>query len=385
MTDAQPWLEDPDEYEGVGADPRNRRYDHDTALLDARLNPVRRNRVHARPQATPTPGRPTGFPTIRGLLTTSTALAVPRPAALVHRLDGHDGSHYQWDAGPVRMDVLEAWCWWLAWKATQSTRYIDPTFTRTRELAHRRFRQFFAYHWLSSITDPEAQAAHTLRAVGPLDDGEGFMLDAEEAGITVEWCLGWLEAVERRTHRPASVYSGLYVAGGSIWRSAAIRESRYGPRPMHLAAYIDPAKLWARMQSLGVAHLPVHLWQYSSNGPVPGISGRADMNTVLDEATVYRSCYPAVRPMPTPRPTPIPDPTPTPTDPTEDDEMSLPILTNAEAFPGGDNPVDPMERKYVLNDDGSKRHISYTEWVARGAKPGTPLTWEQLGEFPGAT
>lgn len=34
MSDLHPWLEDDDEFEGVGAHPDNPRYDHDTALAD---------------------------------------------------------------------------------------------------------------------------------------------------------------------------------------------------------------------------------------------------------------------------------------------------------------------------------------------------------------
>lgn len=241
---------------------------------------------------------------------------------LVRQLHGHDGSHHQFDAGPVDLLALRRACWWLAWKATQKLKYVDPTFATIRRSAQT-FDQFFAYHWLTPgvDADPEEQAAHYLRTIGELRDGEGVMLDAEERGITVSDCLRWLEAVESQTRRPASVYTGLYVASGALWRSSAIRESRYGLRPMHLAAYVSENDLWSRLTQLGVTGLPIHAWQYSSNGPVPGITGRADMNVILDPEVMHRACWPARKPQPQPDPVQPPAPDPAPTQPEEEDDV----------------------------------------------------------------
>lgn len=194
------------------------------------------------------------------------------------RLDGADLSHHQDDAGPIDWPALRAATWWIATKATQSTQYVDPTFNaHWAQMAAQGFTHRGLYHWLSHTTDPAAQAAHFLTCVGTLHVGEFCMLDAEEAGITAAQVLAWLRAVEAVTHRPCAVYTGAYVAGGTIWQTAEIRNSVYGPRPMHLAAYTTEAKAKALP---GVAANPWSAWQWSSNGPVPGVVGRCDMNRV---------------------------------------------------------------------------------------------------------
>lgn len=193
------------------------------------------------------------------------------------RLDGIDGSHWQYDAGPVDLDTVhQIPTFWIAWKATQSTTYADPTFARTRT-AWTQFTHRGAYHWLSSITDPAAQAEHFLSVVGTLVPGEFAMLDAEEAGITVAKCLAWCRAVEARTRRPVVVYTGAYVTGGTIWQNTELRHSLYGQRPFILAAYISEARARALP---GVAAYPWQAWQFSSNGPVAGITGRCDMDRI---------------------------------------------------------------------------------------------------------
>lgn len=227
-------------------------------------------------------------------------------AELVHRLDGPDCSHWQSDAGHLDLSVTRAVpTHFLGWKATQSTGYIDPSFNTFRGIASAlKFNWVLPYHWLSSTTDPVAQADHYLAVVGTFRPCEGAMLDAEEAGITVEKCLAWLERVEAVTHRPSSVYTGIYVAGGSIWKDARIRSSKYGPRMMHLAAYVSSDNLVARLTKLGLIELPIDAWQWSSNGPVPGITGRCDMNAVFN----LKGYDSIVAPAPPPAPWPPFDP-----------------------------------------------------------------------------
>lgn len=280
--EAAPWLEADHEFEGVGAHRLNPRYDP----VD---EPVPQDKV-----------RLSGLPVPRLQMMSPVGLAAR--AVAPYRLDGHDGSHHQYDAGPVDITTLAANTWVLWWKATQSTSYTDPTFFKTwarRTL----FRNRFAYHWLSSTTDVHQQADHFSQIVGLLGPGDGAMLDAEEGGITAAGCLAWCEAVEAVTHRPVSVYTGLYVSGGSIWKSDALRMSQYGPRAFHVAAYVTEENLRARIISTGSQNYPWQAWQFSSNGPVPGITGRADMNRVDD-----RGAYDLATLLNTPQPQPQPQP-----------------------------------------------------------------------------
>lgn len=233
------------------------------------------------------------------------------------RFDGADLSHYQDDAGPIDWPTLRANSWWCATKATQGARSTDPTFTEhRRQMGLQRFTHQLFYHWLSPNVDPHTQADHYLDTVLPLTPPEGAMLDAEEAGITVDQVLAWCETVEAITMRPAAVYTGAYTAGGTIWQSTKVRHSAYGPRPMHLAAYTTEAEA---LKLPGVKAYPWSAWQYSSNGPVPGVVGRCDMNRIDNIAHYDTACGVF---------TPVPPP------PLEDDDVK-PLYFSIEDAPGG--------------------------------------------------
>ena len=349
MTEPAPWLELDSEFEGVGAHRLNPRYD---------------------PVDEPSPQSKARLAAL--VVPKLTLVAPVGPAARLvapYRLDGHDGSHHQFDAGPVDLHVLADATWILWWKATQSTSYTDPTFGHVwgnRTL----FRNRLAYHWLSSTTDPVQQANHYLQVVGKLGPGDGVMLDAEEGGITAAGCLAWCEAVEAVTHRPASVYTGLYVSGGTIWKSDALRQSKYGPRAFHVAAYVTEESLRARMISTGSQNYPWQAWQFSSNGPVPGITGRADMNRVDDKAA-----YDLATSLTAPAPIP-----PNPNPPLGDDEMA--VITNSEphTFTDG-NTYPPGVVKWIAGVE--KRHLQSEEWQALyGAVAGVALSNEALASIP---
>lgn len=204
------------------------------------------------------------------------------------RLDGADLSHHQDDAGPIDWPTLRNATWWCATKATQGLDYVDPTFHAHRaQMAAQGFIHALYYHWLSSTSDPRLQAEHFLATVGHLEPGEGAMLDAEETGISVAKCQLWCETVEAINRRPGSIYTGAYVAGGTIWQSSLLRRSLFGPRAMHLAAYTTEAKAMALP---GVGTYPPDAWQYSSNGPVPGVTGRCDMNRIDNRSAFDRVC-----------------------------------------------------------------------------------------------
>jgi GH25 family lysozyme M1 (1,4-beta-N-acetylmuramidase) len=205
----------------------------------------------------------------------------------VTRLDGPDVSHFQYDRAPIDwLQVAAIPTWWGATKLTQGVGYVDPTANRSRlsmlsvGLTHRGL-----YHWLSPGPDPVLQAQWFLRNLGELAVGEFVMLDAEESGVTVAKVVAWCEAVEAVIQRPCAVYTGAFVAG--IWTAQHVRTSQFGARPMHLAAYTSEAKAKALP---GVAAFPWSAWQYSSDGPVAGVTGRCDMNRIDDRAVYDLAC-----------------------------------------------------------------------------------------------
>lgn len=289
-------MEPDDVFEGVGAHPLNPRYDPvDETDPEPRLDPA-----------------PFSHPALFAALEAA-GTAPPD-------FEGHDGSHYQWDQGvragaspPVDLVTLAQASRIVWWKCTQSTRYVDPSFATIWREAEALFEYRMAYHWLSSTTDPVAQAEHLcaiIDSLGGLGPGDGVMIDAEEAGVTRAKAALFGSTVMEHFRRPCiSTYSGLYVAGGEIWDSDELREMG----PMHLAAYVTRARLNLLMAQRGAK--PYHAWQYSSNGPVPGVVGRADMNTDVQfymyDLICAKQPKPPIEPeKPPPEPQPQPGPAP---------------------------------------------------------------------------
>lgn len=227
----------------------------------------------------------------------------------------HDGSHYQYDQGPydwrrIRGSSADPANAIAIYKCSQSLTFVDPYFSRFRDDAHAAgFEKILFYHWLSSTTDPVGQAHHCMDAItkdNPLVEGEGFMLDDEEGGVTIAKTLAWKNEMLKIGGRDAlGVYTGAYVAG--IWQSQLVYDA---DTLGILAAYTSEAKM------LGLPGVHDHLpdvWQYSSSGKLPdgsqlpGVTGRADMNMHYQENTVNRKLLKIcglTAPQPRPNPTP---------------------------------------------------------------------------------
>jgi hypothetical protein len=252
---------------------------------------------------------------------------------------GADISRYQNEKGPIDWALLKQASAgnWFACKATQRARYKDPYLDYNRESAHTiGFRYIMMYHWQSPTSEAsiQDQAYHYLRTVGTLQLNEGVMLDSEQIGITEAETYELKDRILQKTQRPLAVYCGAYVAGGSIWRSNRIFD---GVTARHLAAYTSEGK----MKSLPGVDPPMpDAWQYSSNGPVPGIVGRCDMNYFYNLSQFDLICGLVKKPMPQP----------------VEDEMNKPYLVKA-----------------IVNSDG-------TVWeLANGFK--YPITGEYLQCF----
>lgn len=209
------------------------------------------------------------------------------------RLDGIDISHYQSDKGPIDWNAVKATgIKWIGIKATQGVSSRDPFFSSHRTGATQAgIRQKLYYHWLSANVSAESQAAWCISVVGSLAPGEGIMLDAEENGITVDQAITFCRILEGHYGRPVAVYTGIYVAGGSIWKSTVLFN---GTRPRILAAYSTEAKAKA-------AALPFtwDAWQYTGSGTFPGIKGAVDLDQIDNPAIFDKACGLSVAPIQT--------------------------------------------------------------------------------------
>lgn len=218
------------------------------------------------------------------------------------RFGGADLSHYQDEAGGlINWDVLKAGSLddYAATKATQRHNYVDPTFIRHRENMRRcKFRRRPLYHWQSPTSEASiaAQVALIKKTIGTLEVGEAFMADSEQTGITEPETFELVTSVEEFTHRPSILYFGIYTAGGALVRSERLRTSKFGRRPIHIAAYVSEAILLAKLKAAGLQGLKIDANQWGSSGilpnmtHVPGVVGRCDMNQLNDFAAFDIAC-----------------------------------------------------------------------------------------------
>jgi len=196
------------------------------------------------------------------------------------RPDGIDVSSYQ---GVIDWNAVKAsGKQWLAARATVGGR--TDTFLGANRAGMQGVRTRLFYDFLY----PGHDASAFIRSLGVLQPGEGAMLDAEASGISVGDCLRWLGQVEAWSGRPAAVYTGAYVAGGTIWRSGAIFN---GQRPRILAAYTDQPNA-ARI----AAPYGWDAWQYTSTQACPGVRTLVDHDQVDQWARFDAVCQPSAPP-----------------------------------------------------------------------------------------
>lgn len=157
---------------------------------------------------------------------------------------------------------------WFAAKATQGGSTVDPFWVVNRAGAESvPFRARLAYHWLEPDVSVSVQAEHFCRTVGAWDGTWRPMCDAEEAGVTAAMVAEWCDRVEQVAQVDAAVYTGVFVAGGTIWRSAEVFTPQ---RPRILAAYTSEARMRELCAQNG-GFLP-DVWQnLGDQGRCPGV------------------------------------------------------------------------------------------------------------------
>lgn len=294
------------------------------------------------------------------------------------RFDGVDTSHYQ---SPIDFDALAAASGgYYATKASQRHNYVDPTMPHYRGEALRTgFRARGLYHWQSPSAEASivSQVANWERAVGSLQLGEFFMGDCEQVGITEPESYDMFSRIEAVTQRPSAVYLGIFVDGGRLYTSERIRMSEFGPRFIHVAAYMTVERLAQVKAQHGLTGYVDHGNQFGSSGTlpngqhVPGIlpTQRCDMNQINDWAILDTCCGYGVTTQPTTTPT----------------EEEMQILRNAEARDGFEPGIIKMAYR---EEDGRWRHLDEMDLKAAGIVNsltlGVPMTNAELdamGEY----
>lgn len=154
-------------------------------------------------------------------------------------------------------------------KATQSTNFIDPMFSKNWSGMKAAGLVRGAYHFFDPATDPTAQAKYFLATVGSVSPGDLLVLDFETANGESDATLAaaantFLSAVKKST----GLTPFLYTSPDFL--------SSYGS----LGAY----PLWVANYGVSCPDVPsawktYTFWQSSGSGSAAGISGQCDVDT----------------------------------------------------------------------------------------------------------
>jgi GH25 family lysozyme M1 (1,4-beta-N-acetylmuramidase) len=153
-------------------------------------------------------------------------------------------------------------------KATEGIDYTDPNFTANAQGAAAAGINMGAYHFLRA-GDVQKQASQFLEAIKPYQWNYPIICDVEHADLMpmgkaaiTDMVISFCEAVKAAGYIPM-IYSN------PNWCSNYLDMSRLSSYDLWLAHYnVDTPR----------ATNPYTIWQYSSTGSVPGISGNVDLN-----------------------------------------------------------------------------------------------------------
>lgn len=195
-------------------------------------------------------------------------------------LPGIDVSHWQGEIDWER--VAEAGTRFVFLKATDGHDFLDPTFTTNRAGARANGLLVGAYHfarpdpsrgdaveearWFVSQANPEPG---NLLPVLDLETSRGL----DQQGVTL-WARRWTAEVQRLTGVRPLVYTSPYGWASRTGDSRALAR--------------EGSPLWVAHWGVETPLLPAgnwdgngwRVWQYTSDGHVPGIAGRVDRDVV---------------------------------------------------------------------------------------------------------
>ncbi|MFK3980797.1 GH25 family lysozyme [Micromonospora sp. NPDC050397] len=214
--------------------------------------------------------------TVVGLAPSAPASAAAPPGYAVH---GIDVSVYQ---GTINWaSVAGAGTDFAYARASLGSGYTDPTFTANHNGAKSNGLYFGAYHFARpDQSSGRQQADYFLDRARVVNDGRTLppMLDLEWGPASVPTCFGlsqsemvtwideFLDRVKTRTGRTAMIYTN------RNWWNPCVGSTSFGGHPLAHPCYCaSPGTLangWSRFT----------VWQYTSTGSVPGVSGNVDQD-----------------------------------------------------------------------------------------------------------
>ena len=220
---------------------------------------------------------------------------------------GIDVSRWQ---GVINFDALHGAIDFIVIKAAGSDQglYPDGQFARNRDEARRLNIPRMFYTFLGGVFDPVTEADHFLSVVGPMQPGEGLVLDWESNNPNeVEYIRAIAQRIKAVVGFPPLIYMSLSRVRGSNWQpvvdvGCGLWAAAWGNNDTipDIAPSSGQWPFWA-------------LWQYSSNGSIPGINALVDLDLFQGDDLAAFAKYGAPGATPSvPAPVPAPAPTPTP-------------------------------------------------------------------------
>ena len=212
------------------------------------------------------------------------AIGVASPAGAL--LTGVDVASYQHPGGaPINWGKVKAAGHSYAFvKATESTTYTNPYFAQDWSGAAAAGLYRGAYHYArpakpftTAIDQARYFVSRAGSETGPLDIGP--VLDLEETGALTStdlatWTRTWLAEVTRLTGKAPIIYTGFYFWRDKVGSPADLASSSR----LWLASYPSDPNSTTFQPLVPAGWSRWTFWQYRSDGTVPGIPWRVDMN-----------------------------------------------------------------------------------------------------------
>jgi GH25 family lysozyme M1 (1,4-beta-N-acetylmuramidase) len=223
---------------------------------------------------------PTGLVSIQAPGSTPAPTPTPTPKPTSTRLEGIDISHWQ---GTIDWTKVRAAGKKFAYiKASEHTSFVDDKYQTNRSRAKSAGLKVGAYHFARpnvGTTDAYAEADHFIETADWTSGELRPVLDLEDTGgLSSSALQTWVKAFVQRIHDRTGVRAVIYVSP-SFW-SAKMGNSSWFAKNGYDVLWI------AHWTTAGSPSVPAEnwggeswtFWQYTSDGSVPGISGRVDLD-----------------------------------------------------------------------------------------------------------
>lgn len=218
-----------------------------------------------------------------------------------------------WQAG---INLLTVPCDFVIIKATGGTGYVNPDCDRAFWQAANSGKKVGVYHYareVGSAGNAIAEADFFVENIKGYIKKAILVLDWEqEVGLGVSWAKQWLDRVHSRTGVKPLIYMSNSVVNSYNWSSVVAAD--YGLWNAGYYAYGTPMGYNPSAPLIGGtgAWGGAAIYQYTSEGRLPGWNGNLDLNVAYMDTAGWDAYAGGSGDsiVPTPNPTPAPSPTP---------------------------------------------------------------------------